>query len=459
MIDLSHLKGRRFGVFGLGRTGMATVRALLAAGANVIVWDDNPDLQVSAEKEGAEVVDFKTAPLSFLEAIVWSPGAPFLAPKPLAAASAARRQGVPLISDIQLLLEAGHGAGVIGVTGSNGKSTTTALIGHILERAGKTVAVGGNLGPPALGLEQLNSNGLYVLELSSYQLELTPRPHFDISICLNVEPDHLDRHSGLHNYAAQKRRIFNNCDIAIIGTDDAHGRWLLKHMMRTGTTTEISNEKILPEGISAHKNWLYENALPVFDFRLARALKGQHNQQNAAAAFATARALGLSANEIIPSLQSFGGLPHRQALIRQIKHVSYVNDSKATNAAAAAKALSSFERIYWIAGGLPKDGGLKDTNEWLGRVVKVYLIGQACASFKSQLSQMAPDLTAIELHTIDAALAAAHSDAQRDPKPSVVLLSPACASFDQFKNYEDRGNAFSDLVTNLKSPEPRGAAA
>ncbi len=459
MIDLSHLKGRRFGVFGLGRTGMATVRALLAAGADVIVWDDNPDLQVNAEKEGAEVVDFKVAPLSFLEAIVWSPGAPFLAPKPLAAASAARRQGVPLISDIQLLLEAGHGAGVIGVTGSNGKSTTTALIGHILERAGKTVAVGGNLGPPALGLEQLNSNGFYVLELSSYQLELTPRPRFDISICLNVEPDHLDRHGGLHNYAAQKRRIFNNCGIAIIGTDDAHGRWLLTHLMRTGTTTEISNEKILPEGISAHENWLYDNARPVFDFRLARALKGQHNEQNAAAAYATARAVGLSANEIIPSLQSFDGLPHRQALIRQIQHVSYVNDSKATNAAAAAKALSSFERIYWIAGGLPKDGGLKDTKEWLGRVVKAYLIGQASASFKSQLSQMAPDLKAIELHTIDAALAAAHSDAQTDPKPSVVLLSPACASFDQFKNYEDRGNAFAGLVNNLKSPEPRGAAA
>ena len=203
MIDLSHLKGRRYGVFGLGRTGMAAVRALIAGGAEVIAWDDNSDLLETASREGAETGNFMTAPLAYLEAIVWSPGAPFLAPKPLPAASAARRQGVPLISDVQLLLDAKHGARVIGVTGSNGKSTTTALIGHILQRSGRKVAVGGNLGPPALGLNHLSADGVYVLELSSYQLELTPSPNLDISIFLNLEPDHLDRHSGLHNYAAQ----------------------------------------------------------------------------------------------------------------------------------------------------------------------------------------------------------------------------------------------------------------
>ncbi len=459
MIDLSHLKGRRYGVFGLGRTGMAAVRALIAGGAEVIAWDDNSDLLETASREGAETGNFMTAPLAYLEAIVWSPGAPFLAPKPLPAASAARRQGVPLISDVQLLLDAKHGARVIGVTGSNGKSTTTALIGHILQRSGRKVAVGGNLGPPALGLNHLSADGIYVLELSSYQLELTPSPNFDISIFLNLEPDHLDRHSGLHNYAAQKRRIFIGSKSAIIGTDDPHGRWLLERCKKDFPSTEISTNHLLDKGVSINNGWLCEDEQPVFAFNSAKSLNGKHNQQNAAAAYAAARNLGLSTDEIIPSLENFDGLPHRQALIRNIDRITYINDSKATNSAAAARALSSFGRTFWIAGGLPKDGGLKGIEECLKNVVKAYFFGQAGNSFKNQLSQMAPSIPASEYDTMDEALAAAHNDAHRDFEDSVILLSPACASFDQFNSYEHRGDVFTDLVSKLEAPRSNGAAA
>jgi len=465
MIDLSKMKGARYGVFGLGRTGLAAVRALAAGGAYVAAWDDAEPLRAAAAEAGAEIADLAKRPLYDLEAVVWSPGAPFLAPKPLTAAVAARRQGVPLISDIQLLLDAHPDATVLGVTGSNGKSTTTALIAHILDRAGRAVAVGGNLGPPTLGLETLGPDGVYVLELSSYQLELTPRPRFSPALFLNLEPDHLERHGGLHAYARVKRRIFEGSGAAIVGVDDAHGRWLAPRLAPGRTVTTISAEDA-NAAVHADETTLFD-ALdgaprPAFDFAGAAALAGRHNRQNAAAAYAAARLLGLEPAEIAPALADFPGLPHRQERVRTIGHVDYVNDSKATNAAAAARALASFERIYWIAGGLPKDGGLSGVEPWLERVAGAYLIGEAAPAFAKQLGAMAPGVAAEQCGELDAAVAAAHRAAQADARPSVVLLSPACASFDQFKSYEARGDAFRDAVARLPqygAGQAEGAAA
>lgn len=459
MIDLSHLKGRRYGVFGLGRTGLAAVQALVAGGAHVLAWDDNASQRKAAEDAGAELADFATAPLNYLEAIVWSPGAPFLAPKPLPAAMAARRAGVPLISDVQLLLDAAPEAAFVGITGSNGKSTTTALIAHILEVAGRPNAVGGNLGPPTLGLKTLGADGVYVLELSSYQLELTPNPRFNIALLLNLEPDHLERHGGMHAYGAIKRTIFNSQPengIAIIGVDDAHGRWLrgrLAEPMAVSAGTET------PASIYADDATLFDAGEAVFTFEDAMALGGAHNRQNAAAAYAACRGLGVSRADIATGLASFPGLPHRQELAATVGHVRYVNDSKATNASAAARALASFDRIYWIAGGLPKDGGVAGIEPWLNRIQKTYLIGEAAPAFERQLAQMAPKMPVAQSGDVLAALNAAHRDAQADLAASVVLLSPACASFDQFPSYEARGDAFRAAAKRLSQPQPKGAAA
>lgn len=463
MIDLSHLKGARYGVFGLGRTGMAAVRALLAGGAHVVAWDDDGAARAAASAAGAEVADLARYPLAYLTAIVWSPGAPFLAPKPHPAASAARRQGVPLISDVQLLLEAETDATFVGVTGSNGKSTTTALIGHILDRAGRRAAVGGNLGPPTLGLETLGRGDVYVLELSSYQLELTPRPAFDVAVCLNLEPDHLDRHSGLHGYAAQKRRIFEGDGVAVVGVDDDHGRWLAKRLPNARRLQPISARGPIAKGVYASCDALVEisgcAARDVFAFADAAALNGQHNRQNAAAAYAVARTLDIAPAVIAAALTDFPGLPHRQELARTIGRVRYVNDSKATNAAAAARALDSFENIYWIAGGVPKDGGLKGVEPWIDRIAAAYFIGAAGEDFRRQFSGWAPDCPARVFDSLGQAVAAADMDAQASGEDAVVLLSPAAASFDQYRSYEARGDDFRDLVKALGATEPQGAAA
>ena len=465
MIDLSRFKGERFGVFGLGRTGLAAVRALVAGGAHVVAWDDAEAGREAATEAGADVVDLATRPLSDLRAIVWSPGAPFLAPTPLPAATAARRQGAPLISDVQLLLDAVKDARIVGVTGSNGKSTTTALLGHVLREAGVRVAVGGNLGPPTLGLEMLGAGGVYVLELSSYQLELTPGPRFDPAILLNLEPDHLDRHGGLHAYAAQKRKIFAGPGAAVVGQDCAHGRWLSQRL--TGRRlVPISATSMTVGGAHADETTLYDTfdgaPVPAFAFADALALNGRHNRQNAAAAYAAARLLDVKAEAVAAGFASFPGLPHRQELALTLGQVRYVNDSKATNAAAAARALASFERIHWIVGGVAKDGGLKGVEPWLDRVAAAYLIGEAADGFDAQLATMAPAVPRRRAGDLNAAVAMAHSAAQADREPAVVLLSPACASFDQFSSYEDRGDAFKRATAALSpnvSSDTTGAAA
>jgi UDP-N-acetylmuramoylalanine--D-glutamate ligase len=377
---------------------------------------------------------------------------------------AARRAGVPLISDVQLLLDAAPDATFIGVTGSNGKSTTTALIAHILDQAGRPNDAGGNLGPPTLGLDMLGADGVYVLELSSYQLELTPNPRFNAALLLNLEPDHLERHGGMHAYGAIKRTIFDGQPegaVAIIGVDDAHGQGLKP---RLANPTTVSSGTDIPADIYADETALYDAGAPVFKFENAIALGGSHNRQNAAAAYAACQAVGVAVADIARGLASFPGLPHRQERVVTVGQVDYVNDSKATNASATIRALASFERVYWIAGGLPKDGGLSGMEPWLSRVQKTYLIGEAAPAFILQLAQMAPDLAVEDCGDLTSALNAAHRDAQSNVEPSVVLLSPACASFDQFPSYEARGDAFRAAAHRLTQAQARpklqgGAAA
>ena len=419
MIPLPAYQGADVGVMGLGRSGRAAAAALAAAGANLHVWDDREALR-------RDFGDVQPLDPSGLDRLVWSPGIPHLHPRPhpLAARAAAAR--VRPVSDISLLMEAMPGCRFVGVTGTNGKSTVTALIGHALGRLGVAHALGGNLGPAALGLPALGPGGVYVLELSSYQLALMPRSALDVAMLLNIAPDHLDRHGGMHGYAADKARIFDNRATAVIGKSDPWCRRLAQQLRDDGRAV-IAIDSDGP-------------ALP--------GLPGLHNRRNAAAALAALGALGITGRDAREALSGFRGLPHRMETVGEIAGVRYVNDSKATNPESAGFALASFERVRWIAGGEAKTDDLDALRPWFGRIAKAYLIGASQAPFAAALAGHA----ACEcLGDLDAALAAAH----RDARPGeVVLLAPAAASFDQWESFEARGDAFRDGVCELKGRAP-----
>ena len=407
MIALPAYRGARVGVMGLGRSGRAAAAALAASGARVEAWDDRPE----ARGEFGEAGPFDPAGL---DRLVWSPGIPFLHPRPHPLARRARAAGVDPVADLALLLEARPDCRFVAVTGTNGKSTVTALIGHALAALGVPHAIGGNLGPAALGLPALGAGGVYVLELSSYQLALLPDPAFDIALLLNIAADHLDRHGGLHRYAADKARIFDNRAAAILGSGDAWCRRIAHRLEETGRRPTILG----PDG----------PALP--------RLPGPHNRRNAAAALAALEALGLDRDAALGAMEGFEGLPHRLETVGEIAGVRYVNDSKATNPDSAALALASFERVRWIAGGQAKTDDLDALRPRFGRIARAYLIGASEAPFARALEGHAPVSRCGDLAT---ALAAAH----RDARPGeVVLLAPAAASFDQWESYEARGDAF-----------------
>jgi len=414
MIPLPAYRGAEVGVMGLGRSGRAAAAAFAAAGAHLHVWDDRKDLC----REFGEARPFDPSGLARL---VWSPGIPHLHPHPHPLAVRADAARVRPVADISLLVEAMPDCRFVGVTGTNGKSTVTALIGHALDGLGLPHAVGGNLGPAALGLPALDPGGVYVLELSSYQLALLPRPAFDVAVLLNIAPDHLDRHGGMHCYAADKARIFKNQAAAVIGESDPWCRRLARRLRAEGRpVTAIGDDG---------------PALP--------RLPGPHNRRNAAAALAALGALGIDRRDALDAMSEFQGLPHRMETVGEIDGVRYVNDSKATNPDSAAFALASFERVRWIAGGKAKTDDLDALRPWFGRIAKAYLIGASQAPFADALSGHA----AYEcLDDLDAALAAAH----RDARPGeVVLLAPAAASFDQWESFEARGDAFREGVRGL----------
>ncbi len=457
MLNIPSFTGKTVAVFGLGRSGLSTATALKRSGANVLAWDDNEKSRDQVRAVGIEPVDLYASDWSAIEALVLSPGIPLDYPVPHPVARLARDAGVEIIGDVELLARGGLRAKTVGITGTNGKSTTTALIGHLLSQAQGKVEVGGNLGVPVLDLESLNEDGSYILEMSSYQLELANSLVFDVALLLNISPDHLDRHGGLDGYIAAKKKIFlgqESTHTAIVGVDDEHCRKIFEEIefSTTGKLIAISGERIVPGGIYVEGNILFDdtgdgNAKAILNLNDLPTLPGVHNAQNAAAAFAVGRSTGLDAKTIIAGMRTFPGLAHRQELLAVIDGVAYVNDSKATNGEAAARALACYGNVYWIAGGRLKEGGIDAAKPYLDRVRHAYLIGEAANDFANVLNTKVPVTMSGELSD---AVGEAHENALNETGDSaVVLLSPACASFDQFDNFESRGEAFRDLVEAL----------
>jgi UDP-N-acetylmuramoylalanine--D-glutamate ligase len=456
-------------VFGLARTGLAAARALVAGGAEVAVWDEKPAARAAAEAEGLAVVDLAAADWSGFAAIMLSPGVPLTHPEPHWTVVKAREAGVEIVGDIELFARTVNAAPehkrpkIVAITGTNGKSTTTALIGHICAEAGRDVRIGGNIGYGVLGLEDMHGGAVYVLELSSYQLDLTSSLHADVSVLLNISPDHLERHGSMEAYVAAKRRILLNQgkgDTAVIGVDDPWGQQICTEITAANrrTIVPISASKAMSRGVYALDGLLYdatgERATEVADLKRARSLPGRHNWQNAAAAYAAAKGLGIDAAEAAQHLMSFPGLAHRMETVGHLGKVRFVNDSKATNADAARQALSSYPKVYWIAGGQPKSGGIGPLGDLFGRIEKAYLVGEAGPVFAEVLRGKA---AAVVSGTIEAAVTQAYADAAASGQEAIVLLSPACASFDQFADFEERGEAFRSAVQRLANMA-RGAA-
>ena len=454
MIPIQDMKGKRVAVMGLGRSGLRTAQALMQAGAEVCAWDDSESGRAAAAAKGLPIVALDEERWEEIAALILSPGIPHTHPSPHPVAVAARANGVEIIGDIELLKRSVPDARYIGITGTNGKSTTTALIGHILKTAGAAHQVGGNLGRPALDLDPLDSTGHYVLELSSFQLELTPGGGFDIAVLLNITPDHLDRHGGMAGYIEAKKMIFRNATgTAVIGIDDPECAAICASLRETDQAKiiPISGNNPVPGGIYVADGVLIDNiagsAEAVTDIAAIATLPGDHNAQNAAAAYGAARAAGIARDQIIAGLQSYPGLAHRQQLVARIDGVAYVNDSKATNPEAASRALSCYDGIYWIAGGRAKEGGLDCLTPFLPHIKHAFLIGEAAEPFAATLGS---EIDTRISGTLDFATRDAHALAQREAlKDAVVLLSPACASYDQFPNFEERGLAFARCVRGL----------
>ena len=454
MIDISTRKDQTIAVLGLGGSGLMAARALTHSGAQIIAWDDNPDQRSRAEKDGITTVDLDGYDFSDTDALVLAPGIPFTY-KPHKLVAKARATTVAIIGDIELLVEACPQARFVGITGTNGKSTTTALLGHLLTQAGVKAQIGGNLGPPALGLAPPEADEAMVLELSSYQLDLTVQACFDIAVLLNISADHLDRHGDMAGYIAAKKRIFRDHSgavdqTAVIGIDDAHSRAVYDDVSgRTGwTAIPISAAQQPAGGVYVSDGILIDDrdgaAKPVADLRSIVTLTGRHNWQNAAAAYAAASALGVDAAKIAAAFESYPGLPHRLELVTTIANVRYINDSKATNGEAAAVALACFDAIYWIVGGQAKEDGLTPTLNVLSGVRAAFLIGEAQDTFFEQLQDRIPATKCGDLAT---AIALAKEQAEQDGvRDAVILLSPAAASFDQWPNFEARGDGFRALV-------------
>jgi UDP-N-acetylmuramoylalanine--D-glutamate ligase len=453
--------GRRVAILGLARSGRAAARALAAGGAQILAWDDDPAVREAVAAK-IPLCDLAQADWRDIPALVLSPGIPHRHPEPHPVVLRAREAGAEIVGDIELLGRAQPDARYVGITGTNGKSTTTALLGHILASAGRRVETGGNLGTAALALAPLGRDGTYVLELSSFQLELITTLAFEVAVLLNITPDHLDRHGGMAGYIAAKQRIFAHqsaISTAIIGIDDPICRALAEEMRRVGPNggpvrvVPISVTEPAPGGVYVDRGQLIDatggQPIAVLDLARAERLPGLHNSQNAAAAYAAARAVGVAIEDAAGAIRSFAGLAHRQELVDTIDGVRFINDSKATNADAAEKALACYEAIYWIAGGLPKAEGIAPLAPYFRRLRHAYLIGTATEEFAATLGSSVPFTRCGDLAT---ATKAAAEQARRDGVAgAVVLLSPACASYDQFADFEARGDVFRTLVAERRA--------
>jgi UDP-N-acetylmuramoylalanine--D-glutamate ligase len=459
MSPFAPFAGQRIAVVGLGRAGLPAAQRLAEWGAEVAVWDDNAPGREAAERAGLSVRDLRTGPFGF-DALLLSPGIPHLLPTPHPIADRARAAGVPILADVEFLFRAVRAAGsaarFIGITGTNGKSTTTALIHHLLTGAGRVSEVGGNLGPAALGLNILGDNGSYTLEMSSYMLERIATIRFNCAVMLNLSHDHLDRHGNMRGYAAAKAQIFARQqaeDLGVLGQDDEFSTAMAAAL--GGRLVPVSGLRRVPGGIWAEGSVLRDEAGQIADLRDAPALPGSHNAQNAAAAAAVAFDAGLSRSEVAAGLATFPGLPHRQECVGALAGVTFINDSKATNADSAARALASYDRVVWIAGGIAKDGGIESLAPLFPRIARAVLIGRDAPMLAATLG--AHGVPYEIAGTLDAALPAAATAARGGAAP-VVLLSPACASFDQFTGFDARGERFRALVQQMIADDaaPRG---
>lgn len=443
----------RVAVVGLGKAGLPAARRLRDWGAAVTCWDDGEAARAEATAQGLPVAD--PAQGFEFDALLLSPGIPHLLPRVHPAAAAARAAGAPILADVEFLFRAVRAAGskarFVGITGTNGKSTTTALLAHLLARGGVPVEVGGNLGPAALDMRILGDDGVYVLEMSSYMLERIADLRFNVAAMLNLSPDHLDRHGDMAGYRAAKARIFarqSREDVAVLGQDDEATAGLGAQL--AARLVPISGTAPQTGGVWAEGPLLRDDHGVIADLAACPTLPGAHNAQNAAAASAMALALGLPRTALAAGLASYPGLPHRQELVGRIGAVRFVNDSKATNADSAARALSSYDRILWIAGGTGKEGGITPLAEYFPRIAEAFLIGRDAPEFAATLA--AHGVAHRLCGTLAEAVPAA-AEAARRGAADVVLLSPAAASWDQFTGFDARGDAFRTLVRALPGVE------
>ncbi len=464
MIDASEfvktLNGKPVAVFGMGLSGISTIAALIRAGARVVAWDDNETRRQRAAEVGGELKDLAQEDFTQYACLVLSPGVPLHFPRPHPLVLKARDAGIEIIGDIEILSRCNHGREVIGITGTNGKSTTTALTGHILNVCGISASVGGNIGKAVLDLSVPSGNGVFVIEISSFQMDLCPTFRPDIGVMINISPDHIDRHGSVEEYVASKERMFEfDGGRAIIGIDDEESAAMFERVKESGRA-----ERVIPFSISKRANGgVYARDGVLFDDMEDGGveageldyptLQGIHNHQNICAAYCVARSLGIAADDIMKAMESFPGLAHRLQNVRKINGVAYINDSKATNASATGYALACYRNIYWIVGGRPKEGGLQGLEKYLDRIRHAFLIGESMEAFAGFLNNHGVSHNFSQ--TLDRAVGEAHQMAQSERgKPGgtgVVLLSPACASFDQFSNFEERGRAFVNLVNNLQA--------
>jgi UDP-N-acetylmuramoylalanine--D-glutamate ligase len=470
MIRVTTFAGKEVAVFGLGLSGLASCRALAAGGASVVAGDDSAAGRQAAAKLGVAVEDLAHADWSRFAAVVLAPGVPLTHPEPHWVVRRARSAGVEIIGDIELYARerARHApdAPFVAITGTNGKSTTTALTAHILKSAGRDVQMGGNIGTAVLALEPPESGRCHVIEMSSFQIELTPTLEPTVGILLNVTPDHLDRHGAMESYAGLKARLVQDAPHPIVGDDDDWCRDISERLRLAGRgwVDIVSARSRVRHGWYATDRKLVSGAPwtgpagAFADLAGIGALRGRHNIQNALSASAAAMHLGVPAAQVAAALATFPGLPHRLEEIGRLGHTLFINDSKATNADSAATALAAFDRdVLWILGGRPKQGGITSLAPFFPRIAKAYLIGEATEEFAATLDGRVPFA---RCGTLDNAVAAAAADAATSAASEpVVLLSPACASFDHYRNFEVRGDAFRSLVEELPGIEMKGRPA
>jgi len=463
MIPVTSFAGKKVALFGLGGSGLASAEALVAGGADVIAFDDSAASIDKARAAGVATADLRSVDWSTVSALLLTPGVPLTHPSPHWSVELARKANVEVIGDVELFCrerrKLAPNSPFVAITGTNGKSTTTALTHHLLVSAGRSADLGGNIGTAVLTLKPPRADHAHVVECSSYQIDLAPTLDPRIGVLINVSEDHLDRHGTLAHYAAVKERLVAGVQVdgaAVVGVDDEWCAAAAERIAARGRAViRISVRRRLPEGIYAANGEIFHasggNTQPIASLDDIGSLRGLHNAQNAACAAAAVLALGLDAAAIQKGLRSFPGLAHRMEQVGRKGPVLFVNDSKATNADSSAQALACFDDIFWIAGGKPKTGGITSLASFFPRIRKAYLIGEAADDFARTLDGK---VSYEKSGTLDRAVVAAARDAAAaGSKAPVVLLSPACASFDQYRNFEVRGDRFRELVLAIPGLE------